>query len=179
MQDYKIYIHRNKINNKAYIGQTINPKERWKPKNYKNNPHFYAAIEKYGWDSFEHIIFASGLTLEEANHMERLMIALFDTTNQSLGYNIRSGGDSGGAFSEEARKRMSEAQKGLQAGAKNGRARKVAQYDLQDNFIKEWDCIKEAADALGICRQGINACCTGKRKTAGGYKWRCVNGLLG
>ena len=41
---YIIYIHRNKINNKAYIGQTINPKERWKPKNYKHNPHFYAAI---------------------------------------------------------------------------------------------------------------------------------------
>ena len=106
--------------------------------------------------------------------MERLLIALYDTTNPANGYNIRLGGDNGGVFSEESRKRMSEAQKGLQTGVKNGRARKIAQYDLEDNFIKEWDYIKEAADSLGVCRTGINACCSGKRKSAAGYHWRYV-----
>lgn len=173
---YSIYIHRNKINNKAYIGQTVNHKERWKPKNYKHNPHFYNAIQKYGWDNFEHIIFASGLTLNEANHMERMMIALFDTTNIEKGYNLRLGGDSGGTFSEESRRKMSEAQKGLQAGANNSRARRIAQYDLQGNFIREWDYITAAANSLGVARQGINACCSGKRKTANGYVWRYVDG---
>ena len=176
MNNYTIYIHRNKVNNKAYIGQTVNPKERWKPKNYKNNPHFYAAIQKYGWDNFEHIIFASGLSLEEANEMERQLIALFNTTNQQIGYNLRAGGDSGGVFSEESKRRMSEAQKGLQAGEKNPRARKVAQYDLNDNFIQEWSYIKQAAEALNICRQGISACCVGTRKSAGGYHWRYIDG---
>ena len=169
---YIIYIHRNKINNKAYIGQTVNPKERWKPKNYKHNPHFYSAIQKYGWDSFEHITFASGLTLEEANHIERLLIALYDTTNPKVGYNCRLGGDSGGVFSAESRKKMSEAQKGLQAGAKNGRAKRIVQLDVNDNVIQEWDYITQAADTLNICRQGINACCIGKRKSAGGFHWR-------
>ena len=176
MNNYIIYIHRNKLNNKVYIGQTINLKERWKPKNYKRNPHFYGAIQKYGWDNFEHIIFASGLTLEEANQMERVMIALYNTTNHQFGYNCREGGDSGGTFSEESRQKMSEAHKGIQAGAKNPRAKKIAQYDLNDNYIKDWDYIKQAADALGICRQGISACCLGKRNSAGGYHWRYANG---
>lgn len=41
-----IYLHRNKFNNKVYIGQTIQtPEERWKKgKGYKNNPYFDAAI---------------------------------------------------------------------------------------------------------------------------------------
>lgn len=169
---YIIYIHRNKINNKAYIGQTINPKERWKPKNYKHNPHFYAAIQKYGWDNFEHTIFASGLTVDEANHIERLLIALYDTTNPAIGYNVRLGGDSGGVFSEEARKRMSEAHKGTNTGAKNGRARRIVQLDDEGNIIREWDYITQASNALNITRTGINACCVGKRQHAGGYRWR-------
>ena len=61
---YTIYIHRNKINNKAYIGQTCNdPKKRWENGNgYKKQPHFYNAIQKYGWDGFEHIIWGENLT---------------------------------------------------------------------------------------------------------------------
>ena len=53
-----IYLHRNKINNKVYIGQTIqSPEERWKNGNgYKGCYYFYNAIQKYGWDNFEHII---------------------------------------------------------------------------------------------------------------------------
>ena len=172
MNNYIIYIHKNKINGKVYIGQTINPKERWKPKNYKNNPHFYSAIKQYGWNNFEHIIFASGLSLEEANKIERLMIALYDTTNQSIGYNLRSGGDSGGALAEETKQKLSRVQKGLQAGAKNPRARMVVQYDLNDNFIREWDYIGCAEKELNVNRNCISLCCNGKRKKAGNYHWR-------
>lgn len=171
---YLIYFHRNAVNNKTYIGQTCNAKERWKPKNYKSNPYFYNAIQKYGWENFEHTIFADGLTLEEANRMEQQLIALFNTTNREYGYNIRSGGDSGGTFSEESRLRMSEAHKGLNSGAKNGRAKKVMQLDMNNNLIREWDCITDASNELGICRQGINACCSGKRKSSGGFHWRYV-----
>ena len=173
MKEYTIYIHRNKINNKAYIGQTCNLKERWKPKNYKHNSHFYGAIQKYGWDNFEHIIFASGLSLEEANHMEALLIALYDTLNPSVGYNLRPGGNNSSP-SAETRKRLSEANKGVQAGAKNPRAKRVAQYDLQGNFIREWDYMAQAADALGLCASGIGAVCNGRRKTHGGFIWEVV-----
>lgn len=104
--------------------------------------------------------------------MERLMIALYDSTNHSVGYNLRAGGDSGGTFTEESKKRMSEAHKGRQTGADNPRAKRIIQYDLNNNFIKEWDCIKHAAQALGVCRTGIGNCCGGRRKSAAGYLWR-------
>lgn len=90
-----VYMHVNKINGKKYIGQTCqNPETRWEKGNgYKRNPHFWSAICKYGWDSFEHKIIASNLTLEEANNMEEYYIALFDTMNQKNGYNMQSGGN--------------------------------------------------------------------------------------
>ena len=127
---YTIYIHRNKINNKAYIGQTcLNVRARWENGNgYRNNKYLYRAIEKYGWDNFEHIIWAENLTLEEANSVEELLIALFNTTNNSYGYNLRAGGNNS-RMHESSKRKISEACKGIAAGAKNPAARAVVQYD--------------------------------------------------
>jgi hypothetical protein len=48
----------------------------------------------------------------------------------------------------------------------------VLQYDLEGNFIKEWNSGKEAANILGIKSYGdISACCLGKQKTAHGFIW--------
>lgn len=47
--------------------------------------------------------------------------------------------------------------------------KKIKQYDLEGNFIKEWDSIKEASSAIKTTH--IGAVCSKKRKTAGGYKW--------
>ena len=91
-----VYIHTNKINNKIYIGQTCTSLQRRWGKNgegYKKCPHFWRAIQKYGWDNFEHIVFAENLTQEEADRMEILLIALYDSTNKNYGYNITKGGD--------------------------------------------------------------------------------------
>ena len=109
---YTVYIHRNKINNKAYVGQTNQKVEnRWgKGSIYKPCVLFYRAIQKYGWDNFEHIVFVSGLTQKEADVMEKGLIALFNTTNPSLGYNIKQGGDNH-SLSEETKKKISEAAK--------------------------------------------------------------------
>lgn len=64
---YTVYQHKNKINGKVYIGITKQaPEERWNNgKKYKSSPHFYAAIQKYGWDNFEHNILFQNLTKEE------------------------------------------------------------------------------------------------------------------
>ena len=44
------------------------PEKRWgvNGRNYKSSPHFYSAIQKYGWDNFEHNILFTNLTKEEA-----------------------------------------------------------------------------------------------------------------
>ena len=92
-----VYIHRNKINNKAYIGITSqSPNIRWKQgKGYYDCSYFYNAIKKYGWDNFEHIIWDENLTQNEAFHLERLLIGLFNTTNSDYGYNLSTGGQVG------------------------------------------------------------------------------------
>ena len=92
-----VYIHTNIITNKAYIGITSNkPEIRWKNgEGYKDCSYFYNAIQKYGWDNFEHIIWMSELTKNEAYKIEQLLIALFDTTNHNNGYNLSTGGQLG------------------------------------------------------------------------------------
>jgi group I intron endonuclease len=47
----------------------------------------------------------------------------------------------------------------------------VFQYDLNNNFIKEWPSFSEAARYFNINPTGIMNCCKGKQKTAAGFKW--------
>lgn len=46
----------------------------------------------------------------------------------------------------------------------------VLQFDLRGNIIKEYPSAKIASATLGISNK-ISMCCSGKRKTCGGYKW--------
>ena len=52
--NYTVYMHINKINDKKYVGITSRtPELRWQNGTaYKRNPHFNAAIQKYGWDNY-------------------------------------------------------------------------------------------------------------------------------
>ena len=95
MKTFYIYRHTNLINGKVYIGQTCQkPEYRWgKDGNgYKNSPHFYSAIQQYGWNAFQHEILYSGLTQEEANKIETELILKYDSNNPSKGYNSETGG---------------------------------------------------------------------------------------
>jgi len=48
----------------------------------------------------------------------------------------------------------------------------VLQYDLNDNFIKEWDSIVSASKELNIRSNNIVTCCSGKSKSSGGFIWK-------
>lgn len=50
--------------------------------------------------------------------------------------------------------------------------KKVIQLDLNDNVLNEFESIKQAERETGIYATSISACCNGKRKSAGKYKWR-------
>jgi hypothetical protein len=59
---------------------------------------------------------------------------------------------------------------------KNGsekRKKIILQYDLQNNFIKEWSGVKEAMSAYNQARVGDVA--NGKARTAAGYYWKWKN----
>lgn len=113
---YCIYIHTNKTNGKVYIGQTSQDvNQRWRNgKGYINNTLFYRAIEKYGWDGFEHEIIYTGLTKDEANEKEIEMIAFYGSNNPDKGYNLTTGGDgtNGYHLTEKQRNKISETQTG-------------------------------------------------------------------
>lgn len=111
--DYTVYIHTNKVNGKRYIGITRQSvEERWcGGKGYKHCTYFYRAIQKYGWDGFDHDVFASNLTEDEATHMEKLLIKELQTQDPEFGYNIADGGSTT-RISEEGRKRLSEQKMG-------------------------------------------------------------------
>lgn len=93
---HKIYKYTNTSNGKIYIGQTsktLNERAGKNGKNYCESNRFYAAIKKYGWESFVSEIIADNLTQDEANAFEIYYIDLFDSTNPDYGYNIQLGGN--------------------------------------------------------------------------------------
>ena len=189
---YCIYMHRNKINNKVYIGQTCQkPEHRWGKDGvkYKTCSVFWSAIQKYGWDNFEHIILEKGLTLEQANKLEQHYIKQYHSLSTENGYNCQSGG-SNYKMSEEHKQKLSKANIGKHPhqGELNPMYGKHMSDDTkqkirlsQMNTISV-ECIETgqvfdschlAAAWAGLKRDGhIPEVCKGKRKTAGGYHWK-------
>ena len=111
--NYTIYMHKNKINGKVYIGQTNQKVEyRWNNgKGYNTCPLFFNAIQKYGWDNFEHIILEKNLTKENANIKEQYYISLYQSNNRNFGYNIQSGGNNHTVTEESKEKSRQHAYK--------------------------------------------------------------------
>ena len=68
-KNYCVYCHTNKINGKKYIGITCQkPNKRWgvDGKKYHESPKFWNAIQKYGWDNFNHEVLFTHLSKDEA-----------------------------------------------------------------------------------------------------------------
>lgn len=109
MNKYIVYKH-TCPNGKVYIGLTCrDSKERWKRgSGYRNNPHFYNAIKKYGWDNIKHEILFSGLSKEDASDYERLLIFMHNSTDRRFGYNHETGGTIGYTHSADTRHVLSE-----------------------------------------------------------------------
>lgn len=54
----------------------------------------------------------------------------------------------------------------------SGVPKKVNQFDLDGNFIRQWVSGYNIRKELGYCPNNISACCLNKQKTAYGFKWR-------
>jgi group I intron endonuclease len=87
-------------------------------------------------------------------------------------------GNLGYRYSEEYKKRlsdswyMSDKTKSQISKSVSEIPRPIYQYDLEGNFIKEWQNRTIAAKELGIDPTNISRCGNLKRKTAGNYIWR-------
>jgi group I intron endonuclease len=114
-----IYMIKNKLNNKSYIGQCLKYLSsgkkygylnRWKKHVYcsKNKPEcrlIANAISKYNEENFE-VILLDECPIELLNDKEIYYIELYNTLSPN-GYNLMSGGGNGRKHSEETKKLMS------------------------------------------------------------------------
>lgn len=50
--------------------------------------------------------------------------------------------------------------------------KRINQYDLNGNFIRQWESQSEASRQTGIFEQNIHKVCIGKQKYAKGFLWR-------
>lgn len=119
---YKVYKHTSP-SNKVYIGITKQkPELRWCNGNgYKYNIHFFRAIQKYGWDNFEHEIVCDCLTKDEAEQCEIDLIKEYNSTDKNFGYNIDLGGNLKPPMSDETKRKLSEANLGKKASEETRR----------------------------------------------------------
>ena len=132
-----IYLIKNKVNGKCYIGQTqekngfdsrysysgegiervYNHHRYLKEYNKSYNKHLLGSIEKYGFEAFEiNKCLDYAFSLEELNVKEKVYIQLYDSFEN--GYNETLGGEGkeGCCHSEETKTKISEANKGKHKG---------------------------------------------------------------
>lgn len=180
--NYYVYKHTTP-NGKVYVGITRQlPHIRWKNGlGYLNNKHFIQAIKKYGWESIEHEIVASGLSKESAEELERKLIKEFQSDNREFGYNHLSGGNvsnGGWHHTEEAKRKIAISSAGRKLTQKQIRAivdshiKGVRSYDLNGNFLKAYKSLTDAEHDTGIDNSNITACCKRKYGSIGGYIFR-------
>ena len=92
-----IYCITNQINDKKYIGQSINIKKRLSNHKYylkkgtHINKHLQASFNKYGINNFSFEILHE-CEPEQLDEMEIKLIKKYDTTNDKKGYNHEYGG---------------------------------------------------------------------------------------
>jgi group I intron endonuclease len=78
----------------------------------------------------------------------------------------------------ETKKKISDALKGRTDIIRNHNhcrdawKKKVCQYDLDNNFIKSYDSITDAARETSACIGNIGNVCSGRNKTAAGFIWK-------
>lgn len=114
-----VYVITNTINYKVYVGQTIDPYNRWSAHRCQAKREvlqyaIYKAIRKYGIDSFQFCLIEICKSQSEADLSEIYWIDKFDSRNNESGYNLAVGGNvnTGWHHTEESKRKISQSQKG-------------------------------------------------------------------
>lgn len=114
-----IYIFKNIINNKLYIGSTqkITTRISTHLQHLDNGNHhskkLQNAINKYGYNSFQLLIYLFDLDRDFLYDVEEHLITLLDSYKNGYNMVIDSRGKTDYSFSDETRQKMSNARKGV------------------------------------------------------------------
>jgi len=159
---------------KIYIGQSINIEKRWKEHiSYKDKKtKLCVSFKKHGFENHNFEIIeecdVNCLDKHEIYWKVYYLNLVNGDWNKVLFHELYDKG--GGPKSQETKDKI---------GNKNKKPKpegfgeiigiKIIQYDLEGNFIKEWNSITLAKLEF---KGDIQACCIGKQKTAGGFIWK-------
>ena len=196
-KNYIIYLHRNKINGKCYVGQTCeDPVARWRldGSGYRNQQCFYNAIQKYGWDNFEHIVLEENLTVEMVNERECYWGGYYHALAPE-GYCVHLGKTVQHTISITNRSiTLHEKWQSDSEFANNMKTKQKNKWDNWDQLTKEkvlknimpchkvrcietqkiYKSMREAQRDTGINYTHISQVCKGTRETAGGFHWESI-----
>ena len=94
---YYIYKITNLINQKIYIGQTINPSHRWSQHlseaNTGTKHPLYNSMRFHGTNNFSFELIACSKTIIDIDYTEIELIKQYDSRNRDRGYNLAVGGN--------------------------------------------------------------------------------------
>ena len=178
-----IYYIKNIINNKCYIGQSIDVYTRMSRhktdlKGGRDSAHLQNAYDKYGESNFKFEILLI-CNVDDLDFWEKYYIKVWNTNNEDFGYNIDGGGSRSRLMSEQTRLKMSKSRMGHivseetrlkikenhkdVSGSNNHRCRSVYCPELNEIF---WGA-KEATIKYNIDSSSITKVLKGKKKSAG------------
>ena len=105
-----IYIARNKLNDKVYIGKTkrtlFKRIKEHKSKHITGGSYFHKAMRCYGFSAFEWSVLKECSSIAEMNNCEKKFIHDYDSRNHDNGYNISEGGEGGDTFTSDPNKEI-------------------------------------------------------------------------
>ena len=190
-----VYMIKNILNNKYYIGSSMNIRRRLQCHSSKlnrqthHNLHLQYAFNKYGRKAF---VFSILETCEPI--IDTLIFLEQKYLDLKPEYNISPTAYSNCGYHHtlSARRKMSKSRTGKarlvnktdyaqpkSIKNKNYQHKErfvpVCQYDLEGNLLNEYESVSEAARSINRLRHGIRDACTGKQLTAYGYIWKYKN----
>lgn len=113
-----VYVITNSLNNKKYVGQSVNVEKRWythknnSKKSELSNIYLYNSMNKYGIENFKFEVIEKDILISDVNEREMYWIKELNTLKPN-GYNLTEGGEGtkGYIMSEKTKSLISEKRK--------------------------------------------------------------------
>ena len=176
-----IYSVVNKLNNKEYIGQSIDIERRWYQHKYgKGNIILHNAIKKYKLENFDFIILEK---IDTTNKAKDEIIKLL-TELEEKWFNIKKPYIKENGYNiQKTSKPNLTPNKDVNFGKliskikidNNHCGKPLIQYSLNGDIIKEWRSAADVERELGFKAENISSCCLKKYNSSNQFIWRFKN----